>query len=203
MSESPSAYYRRMRQLAGEKRELLSLSTQDITLSKIRNIYRAEGIVIDRCPSPLRKLKAAYFNDEYGCTVLLNMKLPEAPRLFAMIHELKHHYEDRERLQCFTCQDVYDSSPIIEIGAEVFAAEFIFPEDEFRQHVAAFINGKEIVAEDVVHMHYYCPARVSYQFFTKSLERLGYISRGKFAGVQFHKLHEELYGSRHYHSRRR
>ncbi len=103
MSESSNAYYRRMRQLAGEKREMLSLSTADITLSRIRQIYRSEGIVIDKCPRRLRKVKAAYFNDDNGCSVLLNMSLPEEPRLFAMIHELKHHYEDRQRLQCFTC----------------------------------------------------------------------------------------------------
>lgn len=200
MSESPSAYYRRMRQLAGEKREKLSLSTPDITLSRIRKIYRAEGITIDKCSGRLRKVKAAYFCDQYGCSVLLNMRLPEIPRLFAMIHELKHHYEDRDQLRCF-CQEVYDSSPIIEIGAEVFAAEFIFPEEEFRSYVTSFMKGKEILPEDVVHMKYHCPAKVSYQFFTKSLERLGFIRRGQFAGVQFHKLHEKLYGSHHYHWR--
>lgn len=192
-----------MRRLAREKRELYSLSTPDITLGRIRKIYQQEDIVIDSCPGTLLKLKAAYFHDQYGCSVLLNMKLPEAPRLFAMIHELKHHYEDRHRLQCFTCQDVYDSSPLIEIGAEVFAAEFIFPEEEFREHVSSFINGKKIAPEDVVHMKYHCPARVSYQFIIKSLERLRYISRGQFARVKFHKLHSAIYGSHHYHSRRR
>ena len=203
MSESPSAYYRIMRQLAGEKREMFSLSTPDITLSRIRQIYRSEGIVIDRCPRRLRKVKAAYFNDDNGCSVLLDMKLPDEPRLFAMIHELKHHYEDRHRLRCF-CQEVdYDSGPVIEIGAEVFAAEFIFPQEEFQEYVSPFITGKGIVPEDVVRMKYNCPARVSYQFLTKSLERLGYISKGKFARVKFHKLHAELYGSPHYHSRRR
>lgn len=203
MSESPSAYYRRMRQLADEKRNEYSLSTPDITLSLIRKIYKAEGITIDRCTGKLRKLKAAYFSDRYGCSVMLDMKLPEAPRLFAMIHELKHHYEDREQLRCFTCQDVdYDASPLIEIGAEVFAAEFLFPEEEFREFVGGFIPKGIVTPEAVVHMNYYSPAIISYQFLVKTLTRLGYIKKGQFVNVKFTKLHAELYGSPHYHGRK-
>jgi hypothetical protein len=45
----------------------------------------------------------------------------------------------------------------------------------------------------------YCsPAQVSYEFMQKRLEWLGLIRKGQFKGVQFHKLHEQIYGSRHY-----
>ena len=120
MSETSDAYYKRMRRLAQKKRSEYTLSTPDICLSRVRSIYKTEGITIDKWPTRFRKLKAAYFNDESGCSVLLNMDLPEEPRLFAMIHELKHHYEDQHLLKC-VCIEVYDSSPVIEIGAEVFA----------------------------------------------------------------------------------
>lgn len=200
MNETPSAYYARMRRLANIKRLSYGLTTVDVTLSRIRAIYKTEGITIDPCPRRLCKLKAAYFNDADGCSVLLNMKLPEEPRLFAMIHELKHHYED-QKLLGYACHDVNDASPVIEIGAEVFAAEFIFPDEELRAYIPQYVRGKQIAPEDVVNMKYHCPARVSYQFLQKSLGRLGYIREGQFANVQFHKLHEHLYGSPHYHKR--
>lgn len=198
---SRSAYYQQMRQLARQKREEYCLATSDISLSRLRQVYKQEGITIDRCPSRLRKLKAAYFNDADGCSVLLNMTLPEEPRLFAMVHELKHHYVDRDLLRCF-CQEVYETSPFIEIGAEVFAAEFIFPEDEFREFVAGFGFGTTLTAEDVVRLKYHSPARVSYQFLQKRLEWLGLVTKGQFNSVRFHLLHEQIYGSPHYRQRR-
>lgn len=190
-----------MRQLAHEKRAEYELTTTEISLSRIRSIFKTEGITIDACPRRLRKLKAAYFNDADGCSVLLNMELPVEPRLFAMVHELKHHYKDQDRLRCF-CEDVYDGSPMIEIGAEVFAAEFIFPEAEFRDFVVDMGIPSSVTEEDVVRMKYHSPARISYQFLQKRLEWLRLIRPGQFHGVQFHKLHEQMYGSRHFHQRR-
>jgi len=190
-----------MRHLAQQKRGEYRLTTSDISLSRVRHIYKQEGITIDGCPGRLRKLKAAYFSDPDGCSILLNMKLPEEPRLFAMLHELKHHYLDQALLQCF-CQEVYESSPIIEIGAEVFAAEFLFPEDEFRDFVAGCGFSTTLSAEDVVYLKYHSPARISYQFLQKRLERLGLISRGQFSSVRFHVLHKQIYGSHHYRFRR-
>lgn len=186
-----------MRQLAQQKRDEYGLTTSNISLSRVRNIYKQEGITIDPCPNRLRKLKAAYFNDADGCSILLNMKLPEEPRLFAMLHELKHHYVDQQLLQCF-CLEVYDTSPAIEIGAEVFAAEFLFPEDEFRDFVAKCGFGTDLSAEDIVHLKYHSPARISYQFIQKRLERLGLIRKGQFSNVRFQVLHKQIYGSPHY-----
>jgi Zn-dependent peptidase ImmA (M78 family) len=49
------------------------------------------------------------------------------PRLFALVHELKHHYIDQESIRGgeLKCGD-YNANQIIEKGAEVFAAEFIY-----------------------------------------------------------------------------
>jgi len=194
-------YYKWMHQLAAEKRREHSLITTNINLSTIRKVYKTEGIIIDSCKGKLRKLKAAYFCDDDGCSVLLNMKLPKEPRLFAMLHELKHHYVDQDNLMC-CCQEVYDSSPVIEIGAEVFAAEFIFPEEEFREYVSGFLQTSRVKAEDIVHMKYHSPAHVSYQFLQKTLERLKYIEKGEFKNIQFMNLHAQIYGKSYYRSRR-
>ncbi len=196
-----SSYYQLMRQLAHEKRAEYGLTTPEISLSRVRSLYKSEGITIDPCPGRLRKIKAAYFNDADGCSVLLNMKLPDEPRLFAMVHELKHHFVDQDQLRC-VCQEVYESSPMIEIGAEVFAAEFIFPEAEFQQFVVGLGITESLTAEDVVRMKYHSPARVSYQFLQKRLEWLRLIRPGQFHSVQFHNLHKQLYGSPYFHQRR-
>lgn len=196
-----TAYYKEMRSLAQEKRGQYALSTPEINLSGVRSIYKQEGIEIHGRKGGLKKLKAAYFNNIDGCCILLNMGLPEEPRLFAMLHELKHHYVDREHLKQQHCYEVYDSSPEIEIGAEVFAAEFIFPEEEFIAHVARIVPDGNITAEGVVDIKYSSPARVSYTFIIKTLERLRLIRKGQFKGVRFDKLHAARYGSAHFHNR--
>jgi len=176
-------YYQEMCELAQEKRVEHDLTTPQICLSKVREIYQYEGIDIFPCRRRVRNLKAAYHNDIDGCHVLLNMQLPEAPRLFAMVHELKHHYTDRHLLHY--CGEVTKRSPVIEIGAEVFAAEFIFPEKEFEQHVRNCGLSGSITAEDIVLLMYCSPVPVSYQFIQKSLTRLGLITKDQFKGVKF------------------
>ncbi len=194
---SASEYYNMMRLLAHEKRADYGLTTSDVRLSSVREIYKQEGIHIDRCPGKLRKLKAAYFNDGDGCSILLNMKLPEEPRLFAMVHELKHHYIDQAQLACF-CHDVTSRSPIIEIGAEVFSAEFIFPEAEFAAFVEELGIAKPVTAEEVVLIKYHSPVPVSYQFIQKRLEWLHLVIPNQFRNVHFQKLHAQQFGSSYY-----
>lgn len=193
-------YYRLMRTLAHQKRTEYQLITSQISLSSIRQIYKREGIKIDTAPNHLRKLKAAYFNDSDGCSVFLNMKLPDEPRLFAMIHELKHHFIDRDKLSC-VCLELYKRMPEIEIGAEIFAAEFLFPESEFRQFTVNMGIKVHATAEDIVKLNYHSPARISYQFLLKRLEWLKLINHGEYRNISFHKLHARIHGSPHYHRR--
>jgi len=51
-----------------------------------------------------------------------------------LVHELKHHYVDQKAIEDgkIKCGD-YNAHEVIEKGAEVFAAEFIYPEQEMRQ----------------------------------------------------------------------
>jgi Zn-dependent peptidase ImmA (M78 family) len=128
------------------------------------------------------------------CSVAIQKSLPLEPKLFALIHELKHHYRDRQVLGSgvIHCGD-YNANELIEKGAEVFAAEFIYPEEEFVEDIAAF--GVSVwKAESVVRLKRNCKAKVSYRFLCKRLERLGLISAGHFGGVQFQKLEDELFG---------
>lgn len=199
---SRRAYYEDLLRLAHEKRALYNVDTAAFGLMQVRSIYRAEGIKIDYWPLPY-KIKALYMCADDDCTVAIQKSLPEEPKLFALIHELKHHYRDREALGSgvIHCGD-YNANELIEKGAEVFAAEFIYPEAEFAEDIRA--RGVTMwTAENIVHLKRGGKAKVSYRFICKRLERLGLITVGHFNGVQFQKLEDQIFGVPFYRRRHR
>ena len=187
-------YYEELQVLAREKRAEHNVETSSFGLREVRAIYKAEGIRIDHWPQLPRKIKALYMCDDDDCSVALQQNIPYEPKLFALIHELKHHYKDRAALgsRVISCGD-YDANEQIEKGAEVFAAEFIYPESEFKGDLDNLGLTVRQPA-DVVAFKRSCRARVSYRFICKRLERLERISPGQFDGVQFQKLEEQIHG---------
>ncbi len=190
-----SEYYESMKALAAEKRAAYSVTTKTLSLSTVRRIYKAEGIKIDMWKlSP--RLRGVYMCGDGEPSVLISRTLPKEPRLFAMVHELKHHYQDRAAIARgeLRCGD-YNANQVIEIGAEVFAAEFIYPEQEFLDCASQLgLKQGTCTAEQVVELKRACSATVSYTFLRKRLERFHFIKVGDFAKVQFQKLEESLYG---------
>jgi Zn-dependent peptidase ImmA (M78 family) len=196
-----SAYYNDLKALAREKRALHSVDTRAFGLREARQIYKIEGIQIDYWPLPY-KIKALYMCADGQASVALKKSLPDQPKLFALMHEFKHHLVDRESLGngVIHCGD-YNVSEEIEIGAEVFSAEFIYPEEEcladlLASRVAAWR------AEDVVRFKHACAAKVSYIFICKRLEWFEFITPNRFAGTQFQKLEEQMFGVPFYRRRR-
>src|SRR5439155_22703767 len=96
-----------LKALAREKRRTFGITTSTMGLREVRRIYRAEGITIDLWPHKLRKLRAAYFPNDGDPCVLLKKNMPVEPRLFSLLHELKHHFVDRNALAAsgITCRD--------------------------------------------------------------------------------------------------
>ncbi len=197
---SRRAHYQELKALAREKRGDFGVATDAFGLREVRAIYKAEGIRIDYWPLPY-KIKALYMCADGDCSVAVQRKLPDEPKLFALVHELKHHYCDREALGdgVIHCGD-YNMNEVIEIGAEVFAAEFIYPEAEFAADIAP-LGLAAWTAEDVVRLKRNCKARVSYRFLCKRLEQLRLVGRGAFDDVKFQKLEDRMYGVP-YHRRR-
>ena len=198
---SRRVYYEDLKRMALEKRAEHRVQTGCFGLLEVRAIYKQEGIRIDYWRLP-RKVKALYMCDDGDCSVALQRTLPDEPKLFALIHELKHHYRDQEALGAgvIHCGD-YDANELIEKGAEVFAAEFIYPEAEFVEDLQK--SGLTVrQASDVVDVKRNCNAKVSYRFICKRLERLGLVTPGQFNGVQFQKLEDEIYGVPFYRRRR-
>jgi Zn-dependent peptidase ImmA (M78 family) len=198
---SRRAYYEDLKALARTKRAAYGVDTAAFGLREIRGIYRMERIRIDHYPLPA-KIKALYMCDDDDFSVAVQRRLPNEPKIFALVHELKHHFRDREALGAgvIHCGD-YDQNELIEKGAEVFAAEFIYPETEF----ACDLVPRGITTwrpEDVVSLKRDCKAKVSYMFICKRLERLGLIAPGAFASVKFQNLEREIYGVPFYQRRR-
>lgn len=187
-------YYEALKKLARERRAAHNVKTDAFGLREIRKIYKDENIRIDYWPLPWR-VKALYMCADNDCSVALQRALPDEPKLFALLHELKHHYCDQELLGTGTlvCSDDNQNEPI-EIGAEVFAAEFIYPEAEWTEDIenygAASWSSEEVVRfkKDA------CKAKVSYRYICKRLERAHLILPRQFVGVQFRKLEEKIYG---------
>ncbi len=188
-------YYNAMKLLAAEKRDHYSVETSTFGLRAVRQIYKAEGIAIDMWNLSAR-IRAVYMCDDGECSVLVSRSLPKEPRLFALVHELKHHYCDRASISSgrIQCGD-YNANEVLEIGAEIFAAEFIYPEQEFIDFLPQVgITQHKSKPEQVVELKRNCGAPVSYRFLIKRLEWFGLIQPGTFKGVKFQKLEEEIYG---------
>jgi Zn-dependent peptidase ImmA (M78 family) len=191
---SRNAYYEDLKALARQKREHHGVNTAAFGLREIRQIYKAEGVRIDYWPLPY-KIKAIYMCADGDYSVAVQRSLPDEPKLFALVHELKHHYRDQGIIVqgVIHCGD-YNANELIEKGAEVFAAEFIYPEREFVEDIGRFgISGWQ--AEDVVRFkRNICKAKVSFKYICKRLERLQLIGCGQFDSVRFQKLEEQMFG---------
>lgn len=190
------AYYQQMKALARDTRAKHGVVTSALGLREMRKVYKAEGIKLDLWPHKMKKIRAAYFLQDDCAYVLLKKHMPDEPRLFSMAHELKHHLVDQDlaRSQRLECAADFSSRAEIEIGAEVFAAEFLFPEAEFVEWVNGQLNGSGCGIDEVVRLKRACPAKVSYTFLVKRLERLKYAAPGTFKGVQFQKHEHRIFG---------
>lgn len=195
MPNTNTEYYQQMKLLALEKRELYNVETSKLNLNVIRRIYKKEGITIDLWDPMGRKIKACYAADGEP-SVMVNRNLPRVPRLFAMVHELKHHYVDREGIlggvhEC----GAYNENRVIEIGAEVFAAQFVYPDHEMLVRLDELgVPQTGCTAEAIVRFKHSCGALISYQSLVKRFIRFGRIEKDLCEGVQFTKLEEEIFG---------
>lgn len=186
------AYYEDLKSLARSEREKFGLKSPRVLRSDLRRIYSHYEIRIDLWPH-FKGLKGAYFNDELGPSVVINKSLPEDPRVFTMAHELKHHLVDRDLGLAFC--DASNENEAIEIGAEVFAAEMIFPEADFTARLSGMgvVRGK-CSPESLVRLKVGTRTTLSYAGLAKYAERLGFAPRGSFDRVKWKKLEEEIFG---------
>lgn len=159
----------------------------------MRCIYRAEGIRIDLWPYKLKKLRGAYFNDDDGPSVMLAKSLPQDPMVFTMGHELKHHLVDRDKVVALC--DTSNQSAEIEIGAEIFAAELIYPEEMFRADLASIgVQAGGCTARHIIDLKRGTNTTLSYAGLSKRAEFMGLAAPKSLSNVAWKKLEESIYG---------
>jgi Zn-dependent peptidase ImmA (M78 family) len=182
-----------MRLLAAQVRDQYGLQTARVLKSDLRLIYSDQGIHIDLWRYKLKKLRGAYFNDENGASVMLAKGLPDDPMIFTMGHELKHHLVDRENIVALC--DSSNQFAEIEIGAEIFAAELIYPEQMFHDHLVnmGVVMGA-CTPNQIVTLKRETKTTLSYAGLAKRAEFLGFAPLNSLAGVAWKKLEESIYG---------
>jgi hypothetical protein len=191
---SGAGYYEDLKILAGQIRVENGLHSSRVTRTDLRRIYSKCGIQIDLWPYKFRSLRGAFFCDEIGMTVMLAKGLPEDPMVFTMAHELKHYFKDRE-LGLSYC-DLSNEHKPLEVGAEVFAAEFLFPDSDFIAHLNDMgVGVGKCTQETLVHLKRDTRTTLSYAGLSIKAERLGFAPRDSVTPFKgWKKLEEQLYG---------
>lgn len=188
-----SDYYEQMKELARQTRSQYGLTTPRVLKSDLRRIYKDQGIRIDLWDRKFKRLRGAYFNDDLGPTVVIVKGLPDDPTIFTMAHELKHHLADGDLP--IACCEANPRNEMIEIGAEVFAAELIFPEASFSQMLQERgIEPGHCTAETLVHLKRNTQTTLSYAGLAKRAEFLHFATPGAFERVMWKKLEEQIFG---------
>jgi len=196
-----SAYYDEMRRLANEQRAFFGLSNAKVTLSDLRKVFKHHGISINLWPMPgipggnMKKVKGAYMHLEGQPTVVVSRKLPDEQRIFTMAHELKHHLADfDDASKGISCQ-FEGATDAKEIGAEVFAAEFIYPDAIFISDMdSRSINKGSCTDHDIVRLKRSTNTTLSFTALAKKATFLGFAPKGSLDGVKWKKLDEEIFG---------
>lgn len=186
-------YYQQMKARAHDIRAHYGLSSPRVRRSDLRRIFKDQGVRVDLWPHKLREVRGAYLNDDLGPTVMLAKDLPEDPMVFTMAHELKHHLEDRH-LPLALCGD-QGATLQIEVGAEVFAAELIFPEADFVEALTKMgVGANQCSPETLVRLKRNTQTTLSYAGLVKRAKFLGFSKDGALDGVKWKKLEEAIFG---------
>jgi Zn-dependent peptidase ImmA (M78 family) len=187
------AYIEGLKERARQIRLEFDLSTPRVLRSDLRRIYRKYGITIDLWPHKFKTLRGAFFDDDVGPTVMLASGLPPEPMIFTMSHELKHFLTDRG-LGLSYC-DVSNQNDLIEIGAEVFAAELIFPDADFIESMRQLgISQGQCSPESLVRLKHATTTTLSYAGLTKKAYFHGFATDGALANTRWKKLEAQIYG---------
>ncbi|HET7113114.1 MAG TPA: ImmA/IrrE family metallo-endopeptidase [Pyrinomonadaceae bacterium] len=188
-------YYEDLKQLARQVRAEFGLQSPRVVESDLRRIYEKNGIVIDDWPYRLRNLRGAFISDHLGTTVMLASGLPQDPKVFTMAHELKHFYRDRH-LGISYC-DQSNLGKTLEIGAEIFAAELLFPDKDFMAHMRALrVGTNQCLPRTLVRLKQKTRTTLSYAGLAIKAERLGYAPPRSLTTIKTWRKFEEIYGER-------
>lgn len=190
-----NAYFQDLKLLARQVRAENGLKSPRVSASDLRRIYDRHGIVIDPWPYRLRHLRGAFISDHLGTTVMLASGLPQDPMVFTMAHELKHFFRDRD-LGISYC-DQSNLGKTVELGAEIFAAELLFPDQDFMKHMRLMCIGRDqCLPKTLVRLKLKTRTTLSYAGLAIKAERLGFAPPCSLTRIKTWRKLENLYGDR-------
>lgn len=189
------AYYDDLKRLARQVRAENGLNSPRVLPGDLRRIYHNNGIGIDLWPYRLKNLRGAFISDKLGTTVMLARGLPQDPLVFTMAHELKHFFKDRD-LGISYC-DQSNASKTLEIGAEIFASELLFPDRDFIEHMERMaIREDQCLPRTLVRLKQKTKTTLSYAGLAIKAERLRFAPLGTLTKVKTWRKLEATYGFR-------
>lgn len=188
-------YFEDLKLLARQVRAEHGLRSPRVLASDMRRIYDQHGIIIDSWPYRLRHLRGAFISDHLGNTVMLASGLPQDPMVFTMAHELKHFFRDRDLGISYCHQSNF--SQTVEMGAEIFAAELIYPDQDFTKHMRMLHVGRDqCLPKTLVQLKLKTRTTLSYAGLAIKAERLGYAPPCSLTRIKTWRKLESIYGDR-------
>ena len=192
-SRSESApYYCEMKRLAREVRGHYALASPCVGCMELRRIYRELGIRLTAWPGKVRSIRGAYFNDGLGVDVMVMKGLSEDAMAFTMAHELKHHFVDSD-LRPFSRWQLDRKNPI-EVGADVFAAELIYPEKDFQSDLGTLrLRKKKCFVKVLLQLKAKTGTTLPHWVMRDRAVRMGIAPASAFCSRSWKKLEQETW----------
>lgn len=202
MPLSRSEYYNLVKDRASLTRKKYDLTGPRILPNQIKKILLAEGVKEVVMWKDFKRIRGAYLmNKDGNATVAINKNLPRDPKVFTMAHELKHHLMDRNLGQIIC--SISNVREEIEIGAEIFAAELIYPEQLFLHDLFLMgVNKDNFEPGHIIKLKRENDTTLSYQALAKRAMLLRIAAKGSLDDIQWKKLEEEIYGVPFYKKKR-
>ena len=186
------SYYEDLKLLAREVRVENGISSPRVLPRDMMRIYARHGITVDEWPYRFRHLRGAFINDHLGPTVMVAKGLPQAPMVFTMAHELKHFFRDRDLGISYCDQTNLNKS--IEIGAEIFAAELLFPDRDFVSHLTKMgIRANQCLPKTLIQLKRQTGTTLSYAGLAIKAEWLGFAPAHSLTTIKTWRRLEALY----------
>ena len=187
-------YYEDLRALARQVRAEHGLTSPRVLPSDLMRIYAQYGIVLDEWPYRFRHLRGAFINDHLGTTIMIARGLPQDPMVFTMAHELKHFFRDRDLGISYCDQSNLNKS--LEVGAEIFAAELLFPDRDFVAHMNMMgIRRDQCLPKSLIRLKRKTGTTLSYAGLAIKAERLGFAPAHSLTTIKTWRRLEALYSA--------
>ena len=185
-------YYEDLRALARQVRAEHGLTSPRVLPSDLMRIYAQYGIVLDEWPYRFRHLRGAFIDDHLGTTIMIARGLPQDPMVFTMAHELKHFFRDRDLGISYCDQSNLNKS--LEVGAEIFAAELLFPDRDFVAHMNMMsIRRDQCLPKTLIALKRKTGTTLSYAGLAIKAERLGFAPAHSLTTIKTWRKLEALY----------